>query len=165
MPNIQKRKLAAILFADIVGYTALMQSDEPQALVGLQKFQTALNGDGYGKYLEVLASYQSGDYANCIKILENDYDRVKKLFTDKYFLANVYAKAGVLEKAKEIVKKAIDQKTDEPMYYYQMAVLLEKDDQQAAKKYLDIALQFWADADPDFIPLQRANTLANQLAL
>ena len=38
----QKRQLAAILFADIVGYTALMQSNEQQALANLQKFKATL---------------------------------------------------------------------------------------------------------------------------
>jgi len=33
------RRLAAILFADIAGYTALMQRDEQLALAHLQKFR------------------------------------------------------------------------------------------------------------------------------
>ena len=33
------RQLAAIMFADMVGYTALMQKDEQQALILLQKFR------------------------------------------------------------------------------------------------------------------------------
>ena len=38
--SIQKnRRLAAVLFADIVGYTALMQSDEGVALAHLEKFK------------------------------------------------------------------------------------------------------------------------------
>ena len=37
------RKLAAILFADIVGYTALMQTDEATARKNLDKFRTTLN--------------------------------------------------------------------------------------------------------------------------
>ncbi|MEM1120149.1 MAG: adenylate/guanylate cyclase domain-containing protein [Bacteroidota bacterium] len=38
----KKRKLAAILFADIVGYTAMMQTDEVQARQNLEKFRTTL---------------------------------------------------------------------------------------------------------------------------
>ena len=37
------RKLAAIVFADIVGYTALMQTDEATARKNLDKFRTTLN--------------------------------------------------------------------------------------------------------------------------
>ena len=40
--NDKKRKLRAILFADIVGYTALMQKDETNARVLLQKFRNTL---------------------------------------------------------------------------------------------------------------------------
>jgi len=39
----QERKLAAILFADIQGYTSLMQSNEQLALSSLQKFKTQLD--------------------------------------------------------------------------------------------------------------------------
>ncbi len=31
MPSEPKRKLAAIMFTDMVGYTTLMQNDEPKA--------------------------------------------------------------------------------------------------------------------------------------
>ena len=43
MKDQQNRKLAAILFADIVGYTALMQKDEATANVLLEKFHNTLN--------------------------------------------------------------------------------------------------------------------------
>ena len=42
METLERRQLTAILFADIVGYTALMQSNEKQALANLQKFKTTL---------------------------------------------------------------------------------------------------------------------------
>ena len=38
----KNRKLAAILFADIVGYTALMQKDETIANQSLEKFHKTL---------------------------------------------------------------------------------------------------------------------------
>ena len=43
MNNLNQRKLSAILFADIVGYTALMQSDEVIANQHLEKFHNTLN--------------------------------------------------------------------------------------------------------------------------
>jgi class 3 adenylate cyclase len=42
MPEHQQRQLAAILFADIVGYTALMQHDEVLARNQLSKFREEL---------------------------------------------------------------------------------------------------------------------------
>jgi len=121
-------------------------------------------GDGYGEYFDVLLSYQSGDYNKCIKILDIDNGRVKKLFDDKYFLAKIYAKADAPQKAMEILQKVIDQKTDEPLYYYEMAALKAKEDKVIAKTYLDIALKYWANADANYIPLQRARALAEQLS-
>lgn len=38
----ENRKLSTILFADIVGYTSLMQSDEPKAMRLLKQFKTDL---------------------------------------------------------------------------------------------------------------------------
>lgn len=43
MSTSKKRQLAAILFADIVGYTALMQKDEKSARQNLEKFRNTLN--------------------------------------------------------------------------------------------------------------------------
>ena len=43
MDKIKNRKLAAILFADVVGYTALMQKNEDAASVWLKRFQGDLN--------------------------------------------------------------------------------------------------------------------------
>ena len=43
MSTSKNRRLAAILFADIVGYTALMQRDEIQARQNLEKFRNTLN--------------------------------------------------------------------------------------------------------------------------
>ena len=43
LENKSNRRLAAILFADIVGYTALMQSDEIKGRKTLEKFRNTLN--------------------------------------------------------------------------------------------------------------------------
>ena len=42
MPDNSTRRLAAILFADIAGYTALMQHDEQDALQKLARFKETL---------------------------------------------------------------------------------------------------------------------------
>jgi len=142
-------------------YEMLMKKEEYAAC----STEYQVYGDGYSEYFDVLNSYFTEDYVNCIKILEEDKERVEKLFSTKYFVAKVYAKGGKLEKAKEILQKAINQKPYEPLYYYEMAVLLENEDEQKSKEYLDIALQFWADADVDYVPFQRAKDLAKGLSL
>ena len=40
--SMSTRRLAAILFADIAGYTAMMQENEQQALAHLQKFKVKI---------------------------------------------------------------------------------------------------------------------------
>ena len=42
MSERPKHQLAAVLFADIVGYTSIMQSDEQTALLKLQNFKLIL---------------------------------------------------------------------------------------------------------------------------
>ena len=39
----EKRKLAAVMFADICGYTAIMQEDEDRAKVVRKKFKSAID--------------------------------------------------------------------------------------------------------------------------
>lgn len=120
-------------------------------------------GEGYGEYFDVLSYYNLGSYNKCVEILDGDNSRIKKLFDNQNFLAKIYAKAGLQNKAKEILKKAIDEKTDEPVYYYQMAALLENEDKQKAKEYLDVALEYWKDADSEFLPGQWGRELASRL--
>lgn len=123
-------------------------------------------GEGALEYFEVLTSYLNEDFDNCVKILKADSGRIEKsMSSDPVFLAKVYAKAGDTQKAKEVLQKSIDQKTDDPLIYHQMAVLLEKEDPEAAKENLGVALQFWAEADDNFVPKQRADEVAARLGL
>lgn len=123
-------------------------------------------GEGFVEYFEVLDSYRLKDYKNCIKILNEHDGKIKKILTrQNYFVFMIYLKAGYKDLAKEIVEKAIEQKTDEPIYYYQMAYLLEDENKKEAKKYLNVALKYWANADPDYIPLLKANDLAKRLSI
>ncbi len=43
-----------------------------------------------------------------------------------------------------------------------MAVLLENEQPKEARTYLDIALTYWADADKDYIPFERATALSER---
>jgi len=60
MKNQQNRRLAAILFADIVGYTALMQKDEANANVLLEKFHNTLQQQVESHNGQVINNYGDG---------------------------------------------------------------------------------------------------------
>ena len=42
MPSKPKRKLAAIMFTDMVGYTSMMQKDEEDGVVEIERVQIFL---------------------------------------------------------------------------------------------------------------------------
>ncbi len=82
MSEKKTRRLAAIMFTDIAGYTALMQRDEQSALAHLQKFRQTLEmevpahggqivqfyGDG------CVATFQSSvEAANCARIIQESF--------------------------------------------------------------------------------------------
>ena len=56
----QERHLAAILFTDIVGYTALMQKDELQALAVIRRYNTVLEKMVAEHHGEVVNNYGDG---------------------------------------------------------------------------------------------------------
>ncbi|NRB46335.1 MAG: hypothetical protein HRU41_01590 [Saprospiraceae bacterium] len=123
-------------------------------------------GNGATEYFDVLAYYLQEDYKKCVEILAADDGRIERfLISGGLFLAKVYARAGDTKHALGLLQKLIDQKTDDPMVYYQMASILADEDAEAAKENLGIALQFWAKADADYIPYQRAKELAQKLGL
>ena len=64
MDNTSSRKLAAILFADIAGYTAAMQENEQQAMAMLNHYQQVLKDAMERHQGEVIKNY--GDGSICI---------------------------------------------------------------------------------------------------
>ncbi|MDH3246080.1 MAG: hypothetical protein OEM26_15775 [Saprospiraceae bacterium] len=56
----EKRKLATILFADIAGYTALMQKDEQQALLFLNRFKEVLEQQTHQHRGEIVQYFGDG---------------------------------------------------------------------------------------------------------
>ena len=66
------RKLAAVLFADIVGYTALMQSDESLALSKLEQFKQELDKQVPANNGEVIQFYGDG----CLCVFNSSVDAV-----------------------------------------------------------------------------------------
>ncbi|QAA80564.1 tetratricopeptide repeat protein [Aequorivita sp. H23M31] len=135
----------------------------------MEKFRTNCRreyenyGKGYDTYFDLILAYSDRDYKKCIELLEKDNSKIQSLIGEKDFISNIYAKAGNLKKAQEIMKKEVDQKPEDPKYYYQLAFLLENENPKEARKYLDIALQYWQHADPEYIPLQRAKVLSQRL--
>lgn len=67
-----RRKLAAIMFTDIQGYTALMQTDEEQALSALQKFKTELELQVPKHQGELIQFYGDG----CLAVFTSSFDAV-----------------------------------------------------------------------------------------
>ena len=56
----QNRKLRAIIFSDIAGYTALMQSDEKKALQFLKQFKETVERETASHEGEVVQYYGDG---------------------------------------------------------------------------------------------------------
>ena len=121
-------------------------------------------GDGYENYFNFINAYRKGDFERCYDFLVKDDGKLKKLFLGREFiLAKVYFMNGDSKVAKQILMKRIKQKTDEPICYYEMAVVLENENKSEAIDYLNIAMKYWANADEDYIPLKRAKILAERL--
>ncbi len=120
-------------------------------------------GEGYADFVALLKAYQKKDYTACVEILDNGKTELRTALDMDYFMARIYALAGQLDKARTILQEKINQKTADPLYYYEMAALLEKEDPKAAQENLNIALKFWEKADDNYIYLQRAKDLAARL--
>lgn len=60
----QHRQLAAILFTDIAGYTAMMQRDEPQAVAAVKKHRSVLESTVTNHHGEIIEYF--GDGSLCI---------------------------------------------------------------------------------------------------
>ena len=67
------RRVATILFADIVGYTSLMQSNEEVALAHLQKFKDELEKQVPENGGEIIQYFGDG----CLVVFENSIDGVR----------------------------------------------------------------------------------------
>lgn len=122
-------------------------------------------GDGFNDYYKVIKLYQVQKYNECITLLEKDDAKVFNLFNEKYFIADIYHKAGLNKKAINILKKELFKKPDEPIYYYKTADLLKNIDQSQSKEYLNKALEFWKNADTNFTLYKRAKDLEERLAM
>lgn len=72
MPEKTKRQLAAIMFADIAGYTAMMQVDEAKALACLTKFKKELEINVPKSQGKIIQFYGDG----CLVVFNNAVDSV-----------------------------------------------------------------------------------------
>lgn len=84
----QKRQLAAIMFTDIVGYTALMQHNEQTAVETLHHFKEELNSNAKTFNGEIIQYYGDGcllifhnsaDAINCARSLQNNFINTPKI--------------------------------------------------------------------------------------
>ncbi len=73
MKNTPTRQLAAILFADIVGYTSMMQADEGLALEKIKRYQAVLETAAETYHGKVLKNYGDGS----LMTFSNSVDAVK----------------------------------------------------------------------------------------
>ena len=60
VPDTLNRQLAAVMFTDVAGYTALMQKDEAAALLTRKRHRTALERSVKGRKGEVLQYFGDG---------------------------------------------------------------------------------------------------------
>lgn len=88
MPRSKNKETAAVLFADIVGYTASMQSNEEQALALLQQFKIKLETRVAANHGEIIHFYGDGclcvfaqglDAVACAKNLQADFQTIPKI--------------------------------------------------------------------------------------
>lgn len=78
----ESRKLAVIMFTDIVGYTGMMQQDETQALIKLNRYKDELNlkvQEFHGEIIQYFGDgglvifTNSADAVNCASDLQEDF--------------------------------------------------------------------------------------------
>lgn len=120
-------------------------------------------GEGYKELFEAMKACDSNDYTKAAEILDGDDGRLKNLFHDKTFIAEVYNRAGRNDEAREFLQKEVDKKAVDPLFYLEMAHLLEGYDPSTARAHIEKALRYWEDADAAFIPKQRAEELLARL--
>lgn len=120
-------------------------------------------GNGYRELFQAMKAYQDEDFAKAVEILDGDDGRLKDLFYDKTFIAEVYNRAGRNEEAQKLLQKEINKKVDDPIYYYEMAHLLQQSDPATAKTHLERAIRYWEGADEAYIPKKRAEALLEKL--
>ena len=93
----QSRQLAAIMFTDIVGYTAMMQQNEEKTVAvikhynaSLEKWVTHFNGQVLNYYGDgSLCIFSSAtDAVNCSLEIQKDFKTEPVVILAKYFLKN-----------------------------------------------------------------------------
>lgn len=70
MSTSKNRRLAAILFADIVGYTSLMQINEQEALTKLNRFKSVLENKVPEFHGKIANFYGDG----CLAVFDSTVD-------------------------------------------------------------------------------------------
>ncbi len=121
-------------------------------------------GDGYGELFDIVNHYRLERFQTGVDLYEAREKTLKKIFTDSYFILDLYDKAGERAKAIKLAEKTIDAGTYEPIILYKLASLLEKTDPERAIEMLEKVMKYWDKADSNFIPAQKAKELMARLS-
>jgi TolB-like protein/predicted Zn-dependent protease len=123
-------------------------------------------GPAYQDYIKILGHYSRGEFADAAALVELAYERGQTSVSQQPFLvAKIMRKAGNAERAEEVLQQKIRSNEAEPIYYLELARIQRESDPAAARASLAKALEAWQNADPGYIPAQRAQALAEELAL
>ncbi|WP_020568019.1 tetratricopeptide repeat protein [Neolewinella persica] len=124
---------------------------------------------GYGPSAEDLIDLAeiilTGDYGAAVALLDERQAAGKEMLTPSAE-ARLRQFAGDNEKALKVLKKALVARVNDPVLLLELALSQHAmGDTEAAKKSIAGPLKTWANADADFIKLQEAKALANELGL
>lgn len=123
-------------------------------------------GPAYQDYIAILGHYDREEYAEAAELVARALELGQTSISQQpYLAAKILRKAGKLERAAEILQQKIRSNEDEPIYFLELARIQQTSDPAAARASLANALSAWQNADPEYIPAQRARELAQEIGM
>lgn len=105
---------------------------------------------------EFYLTFAKSDYSEAAQLLAKAEETGQQLTPNEEFQAEVYLRAGELDRAEKIVREQLLINPDYPYYLVQ----LHRITGEVAP--LERALEIWKDADAEFIPARKAQELSGQ---